>query len=317
MLHGHLLIKKMTMKPLFTSIVLLLICATPAFNQTILAEHHFESADITKVSIDGTFCNVYVTKGDKVVFDGLIKGKGDSGDYLIASMKSGHAVVFKVERKKEKRWDWNGTDLARLDVVVPDGIELIVNNTSGDVKVTNFKGNRLSVGTTSGNLELSGVRCDASVKTTSGDMSLKDMIGDVTMRSTSGDQKFYGINGNVQTRSTSGGIVIAKLKGDLDVEATSGDLKFDEIEGKVDVSTTSGSIEGDYVLLTGDSRMKSTSGNISFDFKNDIEELSFDLKASSGDLRIQNKEEERRLVVDRGGFKVTGVSSSGNQIYQN
>lgn len=303
------------MKPFFTLFLTALLCGR-LIGQTTLAEHHFEAEGITRVSVEGAFCDVYVSQGDKVLFDGLIKGAGDHGDYVIASIHSGTSVVFKVERKKEYKWSSN-IDVARLDLVVPDGIELIVENSSGNVKISQFRGDRLEVSASSGDLQLSGIQCNAYLKTTSGDLSLKDAVGDVTMRSTSGDQEFYDLSGDLRTGATSGDVVVVRLKGDLEVEATSGDVELNEVQGAVEVSTTSGNIHGDYVLLTGDSRMKSTSGNIAIDLKNNLEEVSFDLRATSGDLRVQNLEVEGHLLLDRGGLKVTGVSTSGDQTYKN
>ncbi|MEQ9303033.1 MAG: hypothetical protein RJQ14_03890, partial [Marinoscillum sp.] len=69
--------------------LLTLVAFTLSFgllSQNILAEHHFEDSGIEEVSISGVFCDVNVTSGDLVIFDGLIEGRGDEGDYVIASI---------------------------------------------------------------------------------------------------------------------------------------------------------------------------------------------------------------------------------------
>lgn len=302
------------MKSIFTP--LLIVLSIHAMSQTILAEHHFESDQIDEVLVEGNFCDVYVSHGDRLVFDGIIKGNGQKGDFLIASIESGHSVVFKVERKAADHF-FQGSQTARLDLIIPDGVSLTVRNSSGDVDIQHFDGDKLDVTASSGDLSMDDIHCDVKLETSSGDLNLKHVIGNVTMRSSSGDQQFAHLQGNLLTHATSGNILIEDLKGDLRAEATSGDMTLNHIEGELDVNTTSGDIRGESVILKGNSFMKSTSGDIRFVLENDVTTLKFTMKATSGDIRVQDRHSENSLALGNGSTTVTCVSTSGDQIFTN
>lgn len=299
-----------------TTLICCLIISFASFAQTTLAEHHFESSDVKKVVIDGAFCDVFVTPGSSLVFDGIIKGSGKSGDYLIASIQTGSTVVFSVERKQERNRGWSNIEVGKLALTLPEHIELKITNTSGDINVSDFTG-ELEASTTSGDIVLKNINSDCWLKATSGDLRARNVTGDIKMRSTSGDQEYFEIRGNLETQATSGSIECDKIKGNVKAFATSGDLDFDGIEGAIEAGTTSGNITGDYVRITGDSRFKSTSGDIYFVFENEIESLGFDLRATSGDLRVGSSRSEDRLYMDRGQYTIAGESTSGDQVYKN
>lgn len=313
------LLKKTIMKSTrqILSFLLLLLGSTTLFAQTVLAEKHFEADRINSVKVIGTFCDITVVQKDRLVFDGLIKGKGDQGDYVIAVIQSGDDVVFKVERKKDRNWGWNDIDIAKIDLEVPSGTELTIENSSGDIRISGFEAKELQVGATSGDVMMKEVNADVRLSTTSGDVTLRMINGNVSMRSTSGDQEYFDITGDLKTQATSGDIEIAKLNGDLDVTSTSGDMDFDDVSGRINATSTSGDIQGEYILLTQDSRFKSTSGNIYMELKNDLDEVGFDLRATSGDLEVGRLDGEDHLVIRRGDILVTGISTSGDQTYTN
>ncbi len=288
-----------------------------SYAQNTLAESHFEGDNIRSVRISGSFCDVNVEPSDRLIFDGIIKGDGDEGDYVIATIKSGGELIIKVERKKDRNWGWNDIDVARLDLEIPEGVALDIDNSSGDVRVNGYTGDILIVSASSGDLFLKDVKADVRARTTSGDLVMRKITGEVSARSTSGDQEFFEINGDMITGSTSGDIEVIRLTGDLDIGSTSGDIELDDVKGSISASSTSGDIEGEYILLTDDSRFKSTSGNIYIGLENDIEDLGFDLRASSGDLEVGRLDGEDRLMIRRGDIQVTGISTSGDQTYTN
>ncbi len=288
-----------------------------ATGQQVLAEKHFEADDINSVKVNGVFCDVRIVQKDRLVFNGMIKGDGDAGDYLIAVIQSGKDVLIKVERKRGSNWRWNDLEVAHLNLEVPGNIDLTIENSSGDIRVDGFKGQEVDITATSGDVFLKEVEARVQVKTTSGDLQMRYLIGDVSIRSTSGDQDFFDLNGSLKTGATSGDIEIDKVLGNLDISTTSGDTDFSHVKGSILATSTSGSIEGDYVTLTQDSRFKSTSGDISIGLENDIDEIGFDLRATSGDLEVGRIDGDDRLVIRRGSILVTGVSTSGDQTYTN
>jgi len=65
---------------------------------------------------------------------------------------------------------------------------------------------------------------------------------------------------------------------------------------------------------------KTSSGDIHINFLNEMKELSFDLKSSSGDLLVEKNNiknsSDKSLVVGQGPILVRGVSSFGDQSYK-
>lgn len=303
------------MKRIFALIVLSVACHS-SFTQKILAEHHFEASDISEVSVEGAFCDVMVSRGTGLVFDGVIKGSGNPGDYLIASIRNGNTVLFKVERKEEVSWGWPDIDEALITLTVPENVALKITNSSGDVKVTDLKGGSLVVSATSGDLLIRETEADCRLRTTSGDLIARSITGGIAAKSTSGDQEYFEINGDLQTESTSGNIEVSGMKGELRAYATSGDIGLAGIRGSLEVGTTSGDIECTDVRLTGSSRFKSTSGDIYCTLENELESISFDLRATSGSLRVGGSRAEDRLFTDGGDILVRGESSSGDQVFR-
>lgn len=307
------------MKTLLSALILIhaMVLSTIAVSQNIIAEKHYEDSNVKSVKIIGSFCDVQVVPGSRLVFDGIIKGDGDEGDYIIAMVKSGDDLLFKVERKRDRNWGWNDIDLARLDLELPSGVELVIDNSSGDIKVTGYEGSFLDVSSTSGDMALKEIKAEVGARSTSGDVVMRNVVGDVSMRSTSGDQNYFEIKGNLRTVATSGDIEVVRLTGDLNVETTSGDTELDDLVGAISARSTSGNIEGEYITISGDCRFKSTSGNIYMELRNDLEDIGFDLRATSGDLEAGRIDGEDRLVIRRGKYEISGVSTSGDQTYTN
>lgn len=137
------------------------------------------------------------------------------------------------------------------------------------------------------------------------------------MKSTSGDQQYENVDGNISGRATSGDIELQRVTGQVDLETTSGEIELDGIVGTLKLRTTSGDIRGSKVQLSADSKARTTSGEIELEFINDINEMSFDLDASSGDLTVGSRRADDQLEITRGGILFVGRSTSGDQSYSN
>jgi len=286
-----------------------------SFGQTILASAKLEAKNIKEVRVEGSFCDVYVEKGDRNYLDAIIRGKGEEGDYEFDTDISGSTLIVKVVKRDRSSWrSWNMTD-AKIELTVKDGVRLDIENSSGDVYVTGLEAEDFEIEATSGDITLKRITANLEVETSSGDISINELVGELEIESTSGDQEIYNANGNIDSRASSGDLTVSDFRGELVLEATSGDIDIRGGVGTVSVRTSSGNIDGNDIELTGDAYFKATSGNIEIEFENDLSDLSFDLTATSGDLDVGNRSAEKKLYIDRGGFKVVGVTSSGDQEY--
>lgn len=285
------------------------------FAQTTIASAELEAQNVTEVRIDGSFCDVYVERGDRNYLKAVIKGKGEEGDYRFDTEIVGSTLLIKVIRREKRSWKGYNITESKIDLIIKDGVKLDIDNSSGDIFVADLSARESKIEATSGDITLKRIKADLEVETSSGDISINEVIGSIDMQSTSGDQRIYDVEGDIDTRASSGDITIAGFNGNIELEATSGDIDLRGGVGSLDVRTTSGNIEGNNIELTGNAYFKASSGDVEIDFENDIKEMSFDLTASSGSLDVGSRSGEKKLYIERGGYKVVGVTSSGDQEY--
>lgn len=301
------------MKKLLT-IAAVLTCGI-SFGQTIIATAELEAKNIKEVRIEGSFCDVYVEKGDRNYLDAIIKGKGEKGDYEFDTEISGSTLIVKVIKRDRSSWrSWNMDD-AKIEITIKDGVRLDIENSSGDVYVNDLNTEDSEIEATSGDITLKRINANLEVETSSGDISINQMVGELEIESTSGDQEIYNTEGAIDSRASSGDLTFSDFDGDIVLEATSGDVNVRGGVGTLSVRTSSGNIDGRDIKLTGDAYFKATSGSVEISFDNNLSDLSFDLTATSGDLDVGSRSGEKKLYIDRGGFKVVGVTSSGDQEY--
>jgi DUF4097 and DUF4098 domain-containing protein YvlB len=202
-----------------------------------------------------------------------------------------------------------------IDISIPKNIEVTAANSSGDLKVKNLSGKSINLRASSGDVDAENLEGDLSITASSGDLTLNNLKGDLSGRTSSGSQEFRNVTGDISTVASSGDIEIEKSNGKLDALTSSGGISLKDTEGFVTVKTSSGDIEGNNVMLNESSNFKTSSGDIDIDLKNDIESLSFYLKASSGSLRAGNNKADKKLLLSNGKIKIDGISSSGSQNY--
>ncbi len=299
---------------------LLVICLTilslASFSQNILAEAELEAENIDEVRVEGSFVDVYVNSGDQVHFKGKITGNGDEGDYRFETDIVGKTLVIRVDRRTSRGWRNYRITESRIDLTVVDGVRLDIDNSSGDVKVANLRASSSRIEASSGDITLRSIVANLKVETSSGDIDIEGLTGDSDIESTSGDQEIYNTNGDIETRASSGDITVSGFNGKIEVQATSGDVEIRKGSGAIKARTSSGSIDGYAIEVNGNCYFDATSGSIEVDFKNDLNDLSFDLTATLGDLEVGSRSGEKRLVIDRGGHRVIGTTSSGDQEYE-
>lgn len=297
-------------------IALAVISSIPVLSQNTLAKAELEAENVDEVRIEGSFVDIYVKKGDKVYFKGKITGSGDEGDYRFETDIIGKTLVIRVKRQRDRNWKNYRINESRIDLTIVDGVKLDIDNSSGDINVANLRASSSKIEATSGDITLRSIVANLEVETSSGDIDIDGLTGDSEIESTSGDQDIFDTKGNIETRASSGDITISGFNGKIEIQATSGDVEIRKGLGAIKARTSSGNIDGYGIELNDNCYFDATSGDVEIDFINDIDDLSFDLTATSGDLEVGNRSGEKRLIIDRGGLKIIGTTSSGNQEYE-
>lgn len=283
--------------------------------QEILAKHSFEAEGVEEVLVQGKFCDVSITEADKVRFEGVIEGKGKSGDFQISSILSGRTLFIEVTRNIDS--PWSKLSKAELTLSVPDGTSVRVENSSGDVVVRDLRSPIFNISTSSGDIKLTGLNGQVLLSSTSGSQYLYGIIGNIDSETTSGDQELSQIDGDVNTNATSGDIEFSRVDGNVRCETTSGDISIRDFVGALMLQSTSGDISGGQVALTNQSLLKASSGDIQIRFKDNLEKYYFDIQSTSGFLRIGEMHGEKNLKSTSHGVEVLGLTTSGDQYYTN
>ncbi|WP_420318617.1 DUF4097 family beta strand repeat-containing protein [Ekhidna sp.] len=302
------------MKKFLFSIAVLI--AFNSLSQNILAKAELEAENVEEVRIEGSFVDIYVNSGDRVYFKGVITGNGDEGDYEFETDIVGKTLVIRVDRETNRSWRNYRIEESRIDLTITDGVRLDIDNSSGDINVANLRASESKIEASSGDITLRSIIANLEVETSSGDIDIDGLTGDSEIESTSGDQDIFNSRGNIDTRASSGDVTVSGFNGKIEIQTTSGDVEIREGVGGLKIRTSSGEIDGYKVEVNDNCYFDATSGNIEIDFLNDLDELSFDLTATSGDLEVGNRSGEKRLVIDRGGYKINGTTSSGDQEYE-
>lgn len=295
----------------------LLLVGISSFSQDILASAELGAENIHELNLEASFVNVFIENGEKTYFKGVIYGNGEEGDYDFKTDIVGSTLVIKVVSANSGRfkWDWNNVKESRIDLTIPYGVNIKVDNSSGDIKARGLRSSEATFKSSSGDIKLANVVGNLTIETSSGDIQIDGLIGDSRLASTSGEHELTNLKGNIKTKASSGDITISGFDGEIVARATSGDIKIRGGKGTLEVETTSGNIDGNEITLTGHASFDATSGNIAIDFTNHLDEMSFDLRATSGDLNVGQRSADKKLIVEGGGYRVTGVSSSGDQDY--
>jgi hypothetical protein len=285
-----------------------------SIGQSMLAEAHEKFSGIKNLEIKGVFCDVEVIggEGSMVTFDGKIKGNRFVEDFAIRHEKQGNRLTVWVDTPRISWGNVNGT----LQFWVPKDCNLFVKNSSGNIKVANLQYGELVLENSSGNIRLTDILTNSRVRTASGSVHIENHKGNINASTSSGSQNMMNISGDITTKSSSGSVNIKDSGGNVEAEASSGSIRLTNVQGALNLRTTSGSIRGSGILLVDNSIFISSSGSITIDLQNDINDLGFDLTAGSGSIIVNGERSSKRYLTNsRGGLLINANSSSGSQTF--
>jgi DUF4097 and DUF4098 domain-containing protein YvlB len=145
----------------------------------------------------------------------------------LETRREGDAVYVKTVMPAWDTDTFGFTRYAHLDltVLVPDGAAISVEDSSGDLQVSNVQ--------------------TASVADSSGDQGIRDIAGDLDVTDSSGDIEIQRVGGTLKLKDSSGDVDIDEVRGNVEISVdSSGDLEIDRIAGAVHIhNDSSGDIE--------------------------------------------------------------------------
>ena len=158
----------------------------------------------------------------------------------------------------------------------------------------------VEVGTSGGDIDLSGVEGEVELATSGGDIEVMDTAGRVKVSTSGGDLKFSSISGPI-TGSTSGGdIDLQDIFGEGTFSTSGGDIRLKNATNRVRLSTSGGSIK--VATVTGDLGANTSGGNI------DVRDISGDCSVNTSGGDIDLNDIKGLLKANTSGGDISGAN---------
>ena len=166
----------------------------------------------------------------------------------------------------------------RLGLEVPDGVRLTLTSTSGDLETEGISGSQ-ELQTTSGDVTVRDARGRVDASSTSGDLEAQEIAAG-RLQTVSGDVKVQGSHGALEATSTSGDISIGGSEDSLSLATVSGEIHAGPARRGLVARTTSGAIVAR--SAAGLVRIETSSGDVSVALENPLHRA--DITTGSGDI---------------------------------
>ena len=142
---------------------------------------------------------------------------------------------------------------------------------------------------------------------------------DVKMNSDLGDIVVNGLKANTTKLYTAlGDITAENVSGNIDLNTDLGDISMRKLEGKINSVTSLGDIDGEYILISDNSKFNTSLGDIDVQLSNPLSDCSLDLSSSLGKVKVDRPELKKKsgsqLNIGNGKLKVIMETSLGKVI---
>ena len=146
--------------------------------------------------------------------------------------RSGDRASLTADFKDSMGWRKGGA--IALDIRVPKGINLDIDDGSGSIQVYDTVGS-VELNDGSGSIKVRNV-ADVRIDDGSGSIDISDAGGDVWIDDGSGSVTIQGVTGSIVVDDGSGSINVSDVEGDFRVvDAGSGSVNYRDIAGEIDI----------------------------------------------------------------------------------
>ncbi|MCR5355945.1 MAG: DUF4097 domain-containing protein [Lachnospiraceae bacterium] len=212
-------------------------------------------------------------------------------------------------------------DSYRIEYTVREGMEPKITESSG--KLTVKQPDSVGMGFNFGfdtqpnvyNITVpKGSSIDIDAESASGEITIRDIDISGKVEASSGDITISGSEGKELSVETSSGKISCdsvEVKS-ADFKASSGEINLSGITAdEVKCNTSSGDVELKDSKVS-DVEMEASSGEIEIELDGDEDDYSYDISASSGDIKVNGQTAEKRFEKDGGKGKISVKTSSGD-----
>jgi len=215
-------------------------------NYTEVRELTLQSAGLTEFVIDAGAGSLVVTGADDAVEISvtatiIIEDKNEKDALKLIEKRLDLQLERDGDRAELKSgfnsgWHWDGNATIDLDVHMPAGIALNVDDGSGSTTISGVMGD-VFVDDGSGSIHITNAG-SVTVDDGSGSIKVSAASGDVYIVDGSGTIEIQGVGGSVRIEDGSGHIRVDDVEKDLIIEDDgSGGVKFSNVRGNVEQDT--------------------------------------------------------------------------------
>jgi DUF4097 and DUF4098 domain-containing protein YvlB len=123
---------------------------------------------------------------------------------------------------------------------------------------------------------------------------------------------------DIKMNSDLGDITAENVSGNIDLNTDLGDISMRKLEGKINSVTSLGDIDGEYILISDNSKFNTSLGDIDVQLNNPLSDCSLDLSSSLGKVKVDRtdlkKKSGSQLNIGNGKLKVIMETSLGKVI---
>ncbi len=271
-----------------------------------------EFTGISSVEIESSFLDV--------TYQGNVNAESVQLLGALESSRSGkYSIEYRVEQDKliievEKHGGGGGNSRGYLNLTGPVLMNIDLEAGSGNIQIHQVTSQKFEFDGGSGNVRLSSISAPLiDLELSSGMIDATQLIGNVELEMSSGNATVSDLEGNINAVGSSGRFSFNEISGRVNSSLNSGNGTLSRVQeiGKLKVS--SGNYTAEDSNLGPNTIFEGSSGNFDIKTNSDLNGFNYDLKSSSGNLRVGGSTSSGSLKINNGSpYTVSGVVSSGN-----
>lgn len=274
-------------------------------------------SDIKEIEVEGRFLEVSYEgrEGETEVSMNAFLEAPESNGLDIKFRKSGSKLKIEVVGDATIiGWNFGNSINGFISLTGPENIKLNISNTSGTIDVMYVQQDRINLKVNSGSIKLSDVEVDnIYLEASSGSIKGEGLYGNILAKVNSGQISLSDLVGNVDAKGSSGRLLFENVEGKVDAKVHSGSIKLESVKELGDLSVSSGNIKANNSGLGTDTQLHASSGSIQIQTSSNLEDFNFDLNASSGSVKVGNKDSGKKVKIDNDAVHtINGRVSSGS-----
>lgn len=203
----------------------------------------------------------------------------------------------------------------RVEAVLHDDRELVVSASGNRAEIAVEGTVIMSFGSLNERVDLH-LREDTALRVDSGsgDVTIEGLVlQELQLAAGSGDVAVRDVAGPIRVETGSGDQSYRNVEGSLELRAGSGDIELDSVAGLSFARTSSGDISGSDLRLPNRISIRTGSGDVDLELDHEEPDFTFDLRAGSGDIRVNRTRAEDVFAFGDGPIVLRVETGSGDQ----